>query len=179
MAGSEGVRSKASRYKRFVLHRPDSQRLNETFVTQAQVRVEGIPDLPSVQPAPTPTRLEEGRVRSSQVSQVELDTARPGSGRKREEACPSCWGVELLGVSGGVSGCLEGKKWLFRNGEGDCKGEGALLGPPGEQYLRPQLLAQCPLGGDRGYSAWGLRFLQVLSLGFGGPRERKRRTKGF
>ena len=51
MAGSEAVRSKASRYKRFVLHRPDSQRLNETFVTQARVRVEGIPDLPVLPPS--------------------------------------------------------------------------------------------------------------------------------
>lgn len=144
MAGSEGVRSKASRYKRFVLHRPDSQRLNETFVTQAQVRVEGIPDLPSVQPAPTPTRLGEGRVRSSQVSQVELDTAQTRQWAEEGGGCPSCWGVELLGVSGGVSGRLEGRKWLFGNGEGDCKAEGALLGPPGERCLGPQLLAQCP-----------------------------------
>lgn len=66
MAGSEGGRSKASRYKRFVLHRPDSQRLNETFVTQAQVRVEGIPDLPACLARPTPTGpgLGEGRARS-------------------------------------------------------------------------------------------------------------------
>lgn len=63
MAGSEGVRSKASRYKRFVLHQPDSHRLNETFVTQAQVRVEGIPDLPCLPGLPSPTgyRLGEGR----------------------------------------------------------------------------------------------------------------------
>lgn len=76
MAGSERVRSKASRYKRFVLHQPDSQRLNETFVTQAQVRVEGVPDPPPLpSPPPTPTRLGQGHVRSSQVSQVELGTA--------------------------------------------------------------------------------------------------------
>lgn len=79
MAGSEGVRSKASRYKRFVLHRPDSQRLNETFVTQAQVRVEGIPDCPAcpARPHPHPHHPQGWGRGRSQVSQVELGTAQP------------------------------------------------------------------------------------------------------
>ena len=59
MAGSEAVRSKASRYKRFVLHRPDSQRLNETFVTQARVRVEAIPDLLVLPPSRPPAGVAD------------------------------------------------------------------------------------------------------------------------
>lgn len=95
------MRSKAGRYKTFVLHRPDNQRLNETFVTQAQVRVEGIPDLPRrpspPRPHPTGQRAGEGAGQAFSMSQVELGTAQTRLvGGKREEACPrwawSFWG---------------------------------------------------------------------------------------
>lgn len=86
MVGSEGVRSKARRYKRFVLHGPESRRLNETFVIQAQVRVEGIPDLLPAPPTHRP--LGWGRGRSVKSSSAQL---RLGGGVWTRKAYPSCW----------------------------------------------------------------------------------------
>lgn len=164
MAGSEGVRSKASRYKRFVLHRPDSQRLNETFVTQAQVRVEGIPDLPRRPSPPSPYRPpgwgrgEPGLLSESSGVGHRSD---PGwwAGRRRRPA--------LAGR--GASGGKWRSEWLPGR-QGDCQGQGA------RQVSRP--LDPGPSGpweGTEGILLGARGSLQVLSLGCGGPREREAR----
>lgn len=100
MVRSEGVRSKASRYKRFVLHRPDSRRLNETFVIPRPKS--GLKEyLTSCRPRPPPpppaTGLGEGRVRSSLVSPVDLCTTRARRRGADQEGLPQWLGEELLG----------------------------------------------------------------------------------
>lgn len=124
-----------------MLHRPDSQRLRETFVTQARVRVEGAPE-PSPSPHTNRPGLGEGRGRPLPVSPLGHS---PGWWRAGDGGGLPSLGVEL-GASG-VSDCLEGRKWLCRTGEtARERGVPSPLGPTGEQPLGSQPPGPVSLG---------------------------------
>lgn len=61
-------------------------------------------------PHPTGHRAGGGASQAFSVSQVELGTAQTRAGGWEEGGGLPSLGVELLGVSGGVSGCLEGRE---------------------------------------------------------------------
>lgn len=114
----------------------------------------------------------------SLVSQVELGAAqtRPAVGGKREGL-----GLELLGVSGGVSGLPGRQEVALQDREGGSEGEG---GPRwAQQVSSPWDPSPQPRGPGEGIGVVCLEpsvFGQVLSLGPGGPWERKgRKSRGF
>lgn len=89
-------------------------------------------------------------------------------GGQREQACPRGLGLELLGASG-ESVAAGSQEVALQGCEGDLVGQGAPLGPPGEQPLGPQPRAQSLLGGSCGHATWHPQVFTGPKSGVWGP----------
>lgn len=106
-------------------------------------------------------------------SQVKFSGAPLGGPRWAGRGAGLPWGLglELLGVSGDrvAAGRQEVALRDVRETSGRPRGQGAPLGPPGEQPLGPQPRAQSPLGGDCGHDIWCPQVFTGPESGVWGP----------
>ena len=100
-------------------------------------------------------------------------------GGQREQACLRGLGLELLGASES-QWLLEGRKWLCRDVRETASDKGPYWAHQVSSSLDPSPGSRVPWVGAAGMPFGAHRCLQVPSLGFGAPWERKgRETKGF